>query len=479
MPSSDLSRSPNAKISGILKNIQKLHLLSITEPGFVWDDFLVPYSKEQLPKDENGSLDYATDFIEEQKSFLSETSRLAQSIKDFTKHSDEGLPPHIQTNDISDIFQVSNWLGRGRYGEVHRVELQASESQDNDRSSDVFALKRMRKPAPREGSGLPRSTVSEFENELRYLSKCRHHHIIDLRASFTDEENFGFIVSPVAVSTLQELLSDYVSENHIDEHQAIRKVLFDAFGCLLEAVDYLHDTLHIKHRDIKPRNILVHNNRVLICDLGSAYDFEPLDRNESTEASRPPGTRKYKAPEVLESINSNERRRHNRKVDIFSLGCVFLEMHTVLCEQTLDRMAKFITQNETTEFEGERGDWTYASSLENADSWLETIYDPDGLGEGPTSLIRSMVRLQPYSCRHVVLTQFFSFAGNTTSASPQRSCPRKSVSNILDILGTAVKLLNQGWGHLCLALQTVANWALSRTDFGKKPLGIIPCQDMG
>ena len=390
--SSESPRSPHAKISAILKNIQKLRLLqtSTIEPGFVWNDFLIPYSKQQLPKDENGSLYYATNFMEEQKTFLSETS--GKSILDIlTRHCNEGLPPHIQIKNISDVLQVGISLGRGRKGEVRRVELPVDDSQADNNDPHVFAMKRVHKPAPRESSGVSRSTVSEFEAELQNLSRCRHRHIIKLRASFTDEANFGFIISPVAESTLQELLSVYTSKNHIYKDKAVRKALFNAFGCLLDAVHYLHDALNIRHRDIKPRNILIHNYRVLICDLGSAYDFEPPDQNESTEANRPPGTRKYKAPEVLESINSIERLKHNRKVDIFSLGCVFLEIHTVLSERTLDQMAKFITQNDTTEFEGESGDWTYASSLERADRWLEEIYDVNGLGEGPNDLIKSMV----------------------------------------------------------------------------------------
>ena len=389
---SNSSRSSHDKTFGILKNIEREYLQTIIlEPNFTWNDFLVPYSIDQLPKDEHGSLDYAAEFIKEQNSFLTETSRLAEIIQSRTS---EDFPPHIQTNNISDVLQVGEWLGNGRYGQVHKVKLQARGRQNDAGSSNVFAVKRMRKPAPREGAGgEPRSTVSDFETELGHLRKCKHHHIIRLHASFTDDANFGFIVSPVAQHSLQELLSHYTSNNHIMEQSNIRKALFHSFGCLLEGLHYLHEKLRIRHRDIKPRNILMHDQRILICDVGSAYDF--FDRNESTGASRPPGTRKYKAPEVLASINSSEPQSHNTKVDIFSLGCVFLEIHTVLCDKTLDEMAEFITQNGSAKFEGDLGGWTYALTLEHADKWLDKISQPDEPGDGPASLIRSMVRLQP------------------------------------------------------------------------------------
>ena len=396
-PASDSIGPTRNRTFDILRNIGKSHLQDINlEANFTWNDYLIPYSEHQLPKDENGSLEYATHFFKEQERILSEV-HLPEINHSLRSHSDQGHPPHIQTRHIEAVYEVvEHGLGEGRYGEVDKVKIQAVNSQEDDGSSDVFAMKRIRKPAPRENTGgLARSTVSEFEVELHNLSKCTHSHIIHLRASFTDVANFGFIVYPVANCTLQELLSQYISENRIHEHGPVQKALESSFGCLLEAVRYLHDELQIKHRDIKPRNILMHNNRFLIADLGSAYDFE--DRKESTDNRRPPGTRKYKAPEVLESIDSSETRKHNTKVDIFSLGCIFFEIYTVLCEQTLDRMSKAITQKNTTNFEGEWGDWTYASSLEHIGCWLEQISEPDGLGEGPCSLISSMVSLHPYT----------------------------------------------------------------------------------
>ena len=377
----------------ILKKIRKDHLQTVTlDPNFIWNDYLFPYSEDQLSKDENGNLDYASDFIKEQDRFLSQNVNLPEIIQSLERHSNEDLPPHINAKNITEVYQVGKRLGNGRYGEVHEVQLQGLESQANNTSSDKVAMKRIRKPAPREGaSGLARSTVSEFETELHNLRRCSsHQHIVHLQASFTDYAHFGFVVSPVAADTLQNLLREHASVNHIEEDGALEKALFKSFGCLLSAVDYLHQELQVRHRDIKPRNILMHEHRVVICDLGSAYDFE--DRKESTDNRRPPGTQKYKAPEVLESINSSEPRKHNTKVDVFSLGCVFLEIHTVLCGRRLDEMARSITQTETTEWVD--GDWTYASSLEHAHEWLNGLLESDGPGEGLNSLIRSMVRLE-------------------------------------------------------------------------------------
>ena len=56
------------------------------------------------------------------------------------------------------------------------------------------------------------------------------------------------------------------------------------FGCLANALQYLHAS-QIRHRDIKPQNILVHGTRVLFADFGIALDWVDLGRSTTTEDS--------------------------------------------------------------------------------------------------------------------------------------------------------------------------------------------------
>ncbi|WVZ60098.1 hypothetical protein U9M48_010161 [Paspalum notatum var. saurae] len=85
---------------------------------------------------------------------------------------------------------------------------------------------------------------------------------------------------------------------------------------LLTAAKKVHDR-RIVHRDIKPGNILLSDERrvVKICDFGVAMH----------KAARPPyasaGTRCYMAPEML-----LKKRDYNALVDTWSLGCVMAEL---------------------------------------------------------------------------------------------------------------------------------------------------------
>ena len=100
--------------------------------------------------------------------------------------------------------------------------------------------------------------------------------------------------------------------------------MFQWTGCLIRAIDYLHE-MKIKHKDLKPANILIMNEQVLIADFGISKDLIDAETTASLSANGDIGTRMYCAPEVLK-----ENSRRGRASDIFSLGCIFLEISTVL-----------------------------------------------------------------------------------------------------------------------------------------------------
>ena len=95
-------------------------------------------------------------------------------------------------------------------------------------------------------------------------------------------------------------------------------VLRTYFGCLCSAMTYLHQK-NCRHKDIKPANILVKDYQVYITDFGLALDWTELS-GETTTGAPKIYTHAYAAPEVALS------GKRNTKSDIWSLGCVFLDI---------------------------------------------------------------------------------------------------------------------------------------------------------
>lgn len=62
---------------------------------------------------------------------------------------------------------------------------------------------------------------------------------------------------------------------------------------MIRAVAYIH-SLNICHRDIKPHNFVIKNNRILLCDFGAAKRMRSGEEN-STSATYV-FEREYRAP---------------------------------------------------------------------------------------------------------------------------------------------------------------------------------------
>lgn len=92
--------------------------------------------------------------------------------------------------------------------------------------------------------------------------------------------------------------------------------------CLATALAFLHDR-RIQHKDIELSKILLSKGRVSQCDFGISIEWTLSEHgpHRTIKGNHSSFTRRYAAPEVF-SVDTGR----NSKTDIWSLGCVLLEI---------------------------------------------------------------------------------------------------------------------------------------------------------
>ena len=262
-------------------------------------------------------------------------------------------------------LEMKGRLGAGGFGQVDQVVSTVSYRE--------YALKRVLRSAVFSGARDSRrraECVRQFAAEMKVLKRVKHRHVVEFVGSYTDIKYMGLLMSPVADMDLSTYLERADS--------ATRRELRTFFGCLARALEFLHEQ-HIRHKDIKPSNILVHRGNVLYTDFGLAFDF--TDRDGSTTVSMVNGmTPKYCAPEVA------DHEPRNTSSDIWSLGVVFLEMTVVLKGRKVRDMYGFLQEHGSEQT-------CVRTNLAGTDAFvaeLETI--GDGTDNAVLGWVRDMIR---------------------------------------------------------------------------------------
>lgn len=178
-------------------------------------------------------------------------------------------------------------------------------------------------------------------------------------------------MSPVADCNLKEYLER--SETSVNPLPISR--LREWFGCLITAVQYLHRG-QIRHRDIKPANILVYGANVLLVDFELSLDWRDL--GQSTTTAHCGRTPLYAAPEVIEF------RSCNSKSDIWSLGCVFLEMITVIKGESISHLRQY--------FVAQSGSQLYFNNPRGINDWLSRLEEMSSIDNAPLQWIPMMLQ---------------------------------------------------------------------------------------
>ncbi|KAH7411569.1 hypothetical protein DE146DRAFT_640763 [Phaeosphaeria sp. MPI-PUGE-AT-0046c] len=266
------------------------------------------------------------------------------------------------SKDEAPPFDVISTLGQGVHTIVQKVR--------STTTGREYVQKRIR--TLRRGY----KTEERVQTEIKILRRIVHRHCIELICSYVVGRQYAILMLPVAQCNLENFLDEV--DGGVSSSASL---LYDFFGCLANALRYLHDN-KIRHRDIKPTNILVRGDCVLLAGFGIASEWQ--DRESDWDDGSTSFTRRYAAPEVL------LQKPNNSASDIWSLGCVFLEMGTILDGVTNGSLKNHLYDADA--YDG-RTSSTFAGGAEILDSWIVRLDIKGHTGTGPPfTWVRDMLK---------------------------------------------------------------------------------------
>ena len=241
------------------------------------------------------------------------TQSLQRALAEDGEEQDEELAQFIAGGSWDKVKWMKGALiGEGSFGKVY-LALHAI-------TGELMAVKRVEMPSD-SGTQLDhkkRGMVDALKREIGLLRELQHPNIVQYLGSSSDQQYLNIFLEYVPGGSVAAMLTSY---------GPLREPLIRNFvRQILTGLAYLHGR-DIIHRDIKGANVLVDNKGgIKISDFGISKRVEAssLLNSGAGHSHRPSlqGSVFWMAPEVVKQTS------YTRKADIWSLGCLVVEMFT-------------------------------------------------------------------------------------------------------------------------------------------------------
>ncbi|WPG99818.1 map kinase kinase kinase wis4 [Acrodontium crateriforme] len=209
-------------------------------------------------------------------------------------------------------WQQGRFVGGGTFGSVYLAM--------NLDSTQLMAVKEIRLQDPK----MIPTIVSQIRDEMGVLQVLSHPNVVQYYGIEPHRDKVYIFMEYCSGGPLSALLEyGRIEDEMVTQVYALQ---------LIEGLAYLHDA-KVVHRDIKPENILLdHNGVIKYVDFGAAKVIAKqgttvvVNGHAGKEKHHSmTGTPMYMSPEII-----NGKKTHARlgAEDIWSLGCVILEMVT-------------------------------------------------------------------------------------------------------------------------------------------------------
>jgi serine/threonine protein kinase len=157
-----------------------------------------------------------------------------------------------------------------------------------------------------------------------------------------------------------------------------RQYLYNALTELVSALAALHgevEGLVTSHHDLKPRNILIIGEKLMIADLGMSEQIHPAAAGGSeVNGMNGRGTMTYNPPEYYkeEDGERNRMRTFGRAFDMWAMGCIVIQVLVLVAwgweSRKVERFRK-----DREEFVSQQADRRRRNKSSNDDSFFKSI----------------------------------------------------------------------------------------------------------
>jgi mitogen-activated protein kinase kinase kinase len=240
--------------------------------------------------------------------------RLSEAIAEDGEEYDDELTQYLEQDSWENVkYMKGALIGQGSFGSVY-LALHAV-------TGELMAVKQVELPSASGTSQMDHRKnhmVEALKHEIGLLRDLKHKNIVQYLGSNSDDQHLNIFLEYVPGGSVATMLVNYGPLGESLIQNFVRQIL--------QGLSYLHSR-DIIHRDIKGANILVDNKgSVKISDFGISKRVETstLLNGGKKGAQRVSlqGSVFWMAPEVV------RQTAYTRKADIWSLGCLIVEMFT-------------------------------------------------------------------------------------------------------------------------------------------------------
>lgn len=292
-----------------------------------------------------------------------------------------------------------DWSGRGEHVEYtsreeNKIPLRSEKILGHGQSAIVDCVRCRRIQLARKTIYCSRSLKkTQAILEVEHLHKLQHSHVVRVVGTYTIEKRLAILLYPVARWSLGDFMEEVsqrsrtlktCSDVDVWDRPSTQawlgtEALTNFFGCISNAVAFIHQQ-NIRHMDFKPGNLLVRPTqrlsepnlplfastyKIYVADFGIARAYKSAADSE-TDSHIPSYTRRYAAPEVV------DQERRGFSSDIFSLGCIFVEMlATILSCSHHDERSRLRASLRNNAGSIESPSCPYHLNTDNTHQWLE------------------------------------------------------------------------------------------------------------